>query len=305
MANLVTALLPIFLLIVAGAVMMRIGFPGEGFWAPVDKAVYYVFFPAVLVRTLATADFSSFDPLPLILSLWSGLLVVGLSLLLVRPRLFRDGPAFTSVFQGALRFNTFVGLGVVNGLYGREGMVYFAVAVAACVPLLNLVSVLVLARHGAREVRPTWRDQAKLIARNPLLLACLIGIAINLTGLPKPAAAIAFLEVLGRPTETLGLLAVGAGLDFALLRRAGPNLVVSCALRLVVLPLLLGLATWVFGVTGMARTTAILWAALPTASSAYILARQMGGDAPLMAGIVTAQTLAAFVTIPLMLALLG
>ena len=305
MSNLATALLPIFLLILAGAAMARTGFPGEGFWGPVDRAVYYVFFPAVLVRTLAMADFSSFNPLPLMAALWGGLLILGLGLLLTRQRIFRDGPAFTSVFQGALRFNTFVGLGVVNGLYGRDGLVYFAVAVAACVPLLNLVSILALARHGVREVSLTWQDQAKLVARNPLLLACLIGIGINLSGMPRPAAAVAFLEVLGRPTETLGLLTVGAGLNLTLLRQARANLIVSCTLRLIVLPVLIAGTTWLFGLSGMARTIAILWASLPTASSAYILARQMGGDAPLMAGIVTAQTLGAFATIPLMLALLG
>ena len=56
------------------------------------------------------------------------------------------------------------------------------------------------------------------------------------------------------------------------------------------------------GLHGPAFTTVLLFQALPTASSAYILARQLGGDAPLMAGITAAQTVLGFITIPLVLA---
>ena len=52
----------------------------------------------------------------------------------------------------------------------------------------------------------------------------------------------------------------------------------------------------------MPAAVAVLYNGLPTSASSYVLARQMGGDGKLMAGIITATTLAAALTLPVLVA---
>src|SRR3546814_2238944 len=98
-----------------------------------------------------------------------------------------DGPAFTSVFQGAVRFNTFVGLGAVTALEGGTGVTLFAVAIALAIPTLNVMCVLTLARYGDHGQGTTLKAQLLFLAKNPLIIACLLGIALNFSGIPIPA----------------------------------------------------------------------------------------------------------------------
>jgi hypothetical protein len=299
------SLVPVFLLIASGAAMRHWHFPGDEFWPLAERATYYVFFPALLVRSLANADLGGFDPLPMAGALLFGICGLAALLVLFRRQIGASGPAFSSIFQGAVRFNTFVGLGVVAALYGQAGVTLFAVAIAIAVPSLNVLCVAALARYAdAAGLRPSWRRQLLLMRQNPLILACLLGISLNVVGLGLPWGIGPVLDTLGRAALPIGLLAVGAGLDLAQARADGGLVALAVALKLVALPLLVALGCVLFEVDGLTRTVAILWATLPPASSAYVLARQMGGDARLMASIITAGTLAAIVAMPLMLAAL-
>jgi predicted permease len=304
MTAIAAALIPTFLLVLIGAAMRRTPLFPEAFWTPLDRLVYFICFPALLLRSLAHAPLGG-DLLPMAAALLAGIAILTALLLALRQRITADGPAFTSVFQGAVRFSTFVGLGAVAALYGQPGVAAFAVAIATCVPTLNVLCVLVLARRGGTGGALSWRQQAMLLARNPLILACLAGVAINLSGLVIPLPLDRVLETLDKASLPLGLMAVGAGLELRSPGLARRTVVVSTVARLLFLPALLAGLCWAFSIDGVARNVAILWGALPTASSAYILARQMGGDAPLMAGIITLQTLLAFVTMPVVLTLLG
>ncbi len=299
-----SALIPVFLLILAGAAMRHWRFPGEALWQPLDRLIYYVLFPALLIRSLDTAQLAGIGLGPLAAALLLAIVALTGALLALRPLVTSGGSAFTSVYQGALRFSTFIGLGAVAALYGPTGVTAFAFAIALCVPILNVLCVMILARYASAHGPLDWRSQVRLLATNPLILACLFGIFLNLTGLALPGGVGATLDLFAKASIPLGLLAVGAGLEWHAVRSAGNLVALSTLARLVAMPVLLAITCRLTGVDGVERNVAILWGALPTASSAYILARQMGGDAPLMAAIITAQTLAAFATIPLVLTLL-
>jgi malonate transporter len=163
---------------------------------------------------------------------------------------------------------------------------------------------MALARHGGRPA-PGPLAMLRAIASNPLILACIAGLAVNLAGIALPHLVVEPLATLARATLALGLLAVGAGLaPAAVLDR--PRLVLGAtAMKLVAKPLL-GLALgWLAGLDGAALGMVALVCGVPTATSSYILARLLGGDAELMAGLITATTLMALVTLPLILALAG
>ena len=145
----------------------------------------------------------------------------------------------------------------------------------------------------------TARMVVKSVARNPLVLGCAAGIAWQLIGLPIPGAVDSALTVLGRASIALGLFTVGAGLDFGGLKAQPRLLLAVSALKLILMPMMMLGFCLIYNVTGPARGVALVAGAVPTATNAYILARQLGGDAPLMANLVTFTTLAAFATMPI------
>jgi predicted permease len=300
MLQIILVILPVFLLIFLGHLCRRRAFPGEGFWAPAERLTYFLLFPALLVITLAEADFSELAVLPMALAVVAAVvLMTGLSLAL-KPVLGIDGPGFTSFYQGVVRLNTYIGLSVAFGLYGEVGLAASAVAAAALVPLVNVTSIYMLARYGT-AAQPTLGGVLKRVAGNPLILACVVGGALNITGVGLPPVVGDLLKILSRAALPLGLLAVGAALDLRAIRQAKTAAALASGLKLIVLPAMAyGFALW-FGATGVALSVAVIFTALPTATSAYILARQLGGDAPLMANLCTLQTLAAMASLPLAL----
>lgn len=304
MIAVVAALAPIFLLIVIGYGLRRSGTVPDAFWPPAEKLTYYLFFPALLIDSTARADLEGVDLLGLGGSLVAAMLLVAATLLLLRRAITPDGPAFTSVFQGAIRVNTYVGLAAGAALFGREGTALMAVGVIAIVPLVNVLSVVALGRWGTSPTTG-WRSAAIAVGKNPLIVAVLIGAALNLLGVHAIPVLTPLMAILGAASLPLGLLAVGAGLDLPAARAAGGKVVVSSIVRLGVVPGLTLLFGWQAGLAAMPLAVAVLYNGLPTSASAYVLSRQMGGDHTLMAGIITAQTLAAAVSLPLWLLLLG
>lgn len=294
------ALAPIVLIIALGHLLRRRAFLAEGFWPQAERLSYYILLPCLFFNSLATADLGTIPVARLAGTLVLSTLTVALIVLLLRPALRIDGPGFTSVFQASIRFNNYVGVTLVTGLFGAPGLALAALSNASLVPTVNILSVLVFSRFATARLGP--RQVAVQLASNPLLLSSLAGIAVQLAGLPIPAAVEPALRTLGAASLPLGLLCVGAALDFGTARRWIGPILTSSAVKFALLPAVtLGMAL-LLGLEGPALTTALLFQALPTASSAYILARQLGGDAPLMAGITAAQTVLALLALPLVMA---
>lgn len=301
------SLIAVFLVIATGCFLKTREVIPPAHWLGIERLTYQVLFPAIVIQTLATANLGNLPVLNMGLSLVLAILSVSAFLLLIRPMLARagvDGPAFTSVFQGAVRWNTFVALALAAGLQGRAGTTLMAIAVAAMIPLLNVICVLVLARYANGKPMSAGTT-VRSILYNPFMWSSLLGLALNPLQWALPTAFIGYLDVLGRASLGIGLLVVGAGLD--LKRLARPNLAHGAAvvLKLVAMPLLGWLFARQLGVSGPALTMTVIAAAVPTATSAYFLARDLGGDAPLMAEITTLQTVLALATLPVAVFLLG
>ena len=215
-----------------------------------------------------------------------------------------DGPAFTSIFQGATRWQTYVALAVASNLFGNTGLALASVAMVAIIPLVNVFSVSVLAHYASPE-KQSIRAIVMTVVKNPLIWACAIGLAVNVMQLALPKIWHDVADALGRSSLGIGLLVTGAGLHLEGLLR--PSLAASIAvfLKLILMPLLaVALALW-FGISGPSLVIVAVCSAVPTSSSAYVLARQMGGDAPLLAQIITLQTILAAVTMPVVIALVS
>jgi len=302
------ALVPVFLLIVLGFVLRRVLLKQDMMWTGLEQLVYYVLFPALLIDTLARANLASAPIAGVGGALLLAVIAMSALCLALRPWLARglgvDGPAFSSVFQGATRWQTYVALSVAGNLWGDRGITLASVAMVAMIPLLNVLAVWVLAHYAAPQ-RLSWPKLLLAIARNPLIWACAIGLAINLVHLPIPRPLHDFADALGRCSLALGLLLVGAGLHLEGLRRPRAAAWLTVALKLLLMPLLaIGFGA-TYGLSGPDLAVVACCAAVPSASNGYILARQMGGDAPLLAQILTLQTMLAVATMPLFITLAG
>ena len=292
------ALGPIFALILLGLGLRRSGFPGDGFWPAAERFTYFLLFPALLVHRLALSRLGDYAVGPVAVVIVALLLGMTALVCVLRPWLKVDGPAFTSVYQGVIRFNTYVGLAVVLAVFQAEGGTVAALVMAIMIPLINVLCVLVLTVHAGGSA--TMAGVARGLLTNPLILGCLTGIGLNLSGIGLPWGSAAVLEILARAALPLGLLAVGAGLRVDGLARPG-LLAAASALKLLALPALAGILCWLVQPGRLETAVLVTFAALPGAPTAYILARQLGGDAPLIAAIVTVETAAALVTLPAVL----
>ena len=305
MAIVIAALLPVFLLIVLGFILKRSLMRLETQWHGLERLTYYVLFPVLLVQTLVKADLSNVPVAGVGGALFLSALAISLLCLALRPLLARfavDGPAFTSVFQGATRLQTYVALSVSGNLFGNVGLALASVAIIAMIPLVNVFSVAVLAHYASSEKRSV-SSIAMTVARNPLIWACVIGFSINVTHLPLPTLWHEVADALGRSSLAVGLLVTGAGLHLEGMFR--PSLAASAGvlLKLVLMPVVaVALALW-FGLSGANLAIVTVCSAVPTSPSAYVMARQMGGDAPLLAQIITLQTILAAITMPVAIAL--
>lgn len=304
MSAVLGALVPVFLIIALGAVLKRGLLPEASHWVALERLTYYILFPALLVVSIAGADLGEVAVVEVATALLGAIGLTGALLTLARAPICRAfglaGPSYTSVFQGALRWNTYIALAVSGSLAGPRGLAVAAVGLAVMIPVLNTLSVIVLARHG--ENGGKGNRLLLQILRNPFIWSCAAGALINALHLPIPPVLMTFGDILGRSSLALGLLVVGAGLRLGDLRRPRAATWFACLVKLALLPGIAVAIAVALGLRDIDLLVVAVGASVPSAPNGYVLARQMGGDAPLLAEILTIQTLLAAVSMPLIIA---
>ena len=287
-------LLPDFLLIVAGFLICRHTALDRVVWGGVERLVYWLLFPVLLFVSIVR---SPLDPAATLGLATGGVLTVAVGIGLataLRALPGVDPHRQASGAQVAFRFNSYVALALAERIGGAAGVASIALLVALCVPLANFGAVWSLARHGGQN---TLRE----LVHNPLILSTVAGLVANLAGLHLPDTAATVLTRIGAAALPLGLMAVGAGLELGGLQKAPRLAAALLAIRHLALPLVgLGLGIALALPAGQAQIL-LAFAALPTASSCYVLAARMGGDGAYVAGLVTASTLLGMLSVPLAL----
>ena len=291
-------LLPDFLLIVLGFVLCHRSALNRPIWEAAEKLVYYLLFPVLLFNSILKSPLQPAQTVSLAAAA-VGTVAIGVVIAFAIGRWPGvDARLHASGAQTAFRFNSFIGLALSERLGGPQGLAWMALCIALCVPLCNVAAVWPLARHGGHSY---WRE----LLRNPLILSTVAGLVANLAGLKFPEAVATTLQRLGLAALPLGLMATGAGLHFGRLKSAPGLAAAFMTVRHAVLPALAIGLTAVLALPPEQRTIIVLFAALPTASSAYVLAARMGGDGGYVAGLVTLSTLLGMVSVPLWLAVLA
>jgi len=305
MTTIADALIPVLALILVGFVIQRTTFLPPSFWPSAEKLTYFLLMPATLIHSLAGKKIGTLPWLKILLTVEGAVLASALLVTLwwlANRRM--GGPAFTSLFQGGVRFNTFVALALAENLFGRDGLFLAALGAGFMILLVNVLCVSVFSvavNHGrGMDLKRLGAD----LLRNPLIIGCVVGVGLNAAGLKLPVAIDGILALGGKAAFPVGLMAVGAAYRAGNLGQHWQPLVVSSTVQFLCKPLIAwGLAAYL-GLSGMAAGVAVLLFSVPTAPSAYILSRQMGGDHDSMASIITVQTCLSFVTLPLTIWLL-
>ncbi len=297
MNDFVAALVPILGLIVIGYALMRVRLLSQEAWAGLERLTYYLLFPALLLRSLAGQDPGQVDWAQLLLLSFATLMVASMaSLFVIRRNPAWSGALRTSVFQGSVRFNTFIVLALAQGLFGEAGLALASLVCGLLVVQVNLLSLLAFGHWGRSGGLGLILRQVLL---NPLILACMAGLALSALDVGLPASLDQVLGLLGRAALPLGLLAVGAALRLDDVRRVLRPAGYACLVQFGVKPLTILMLGSLMGLASVPLAVMLIAFSSPTAPSAYVLSRQLGGDSQAMAAIITSQTMLAFVLMPL------
>lgn len=300
MQSILMSLFPLILLILSGYILKRIHFLSADFWAGAEKLNYYILFPAMLFGNLASArlDLAMIKSILFMLLIMLG--IVCLSLYLLKFIFNIKSQRFGVYVQSNIRFNTYMGLAIVTALFQSQGMTLFALVLAISIPIVNIFSVLAFTDKEGMHFKSIW----VALLKNPLIMACIIGVLFNISGLHLGFGLSDYLKQLALCSLPLGLMCVGAALQFLTLKKDIWPLFANTISRLLLIPILAYVVAQFFQFSTLETQIFVLYFALPTASASYILTKVLGGDSQLMAGIISLQTLCAALTLPMILSLI-
>ncbi|MFM7332714.1 MAG: AEC family transporter [Brachymonas sp.] len=287
-------LFPDFALIVCGYLICRFTQLGRPIWEQVESLVYYVLFPVLLFYAISRSplDLRATGSL-----MGAALVVVACGVLLSYALAKLPGVErtdFASSAQVGFRFNSYIALALAERLAGQQGLLMIAVIIGVCVPLINIAAVWPMAQHSGQGF-------AKALLKNPLIIGTVSGLAANLLGISVPAFAEPAVSRIGQAAIPLGLMAAGAGLQLGQIFNTPSRARIGSALLLVrhlALPLIAIALVQLFGLNAAQANILLVFSALPTASTCYVLATRMGFDGAFVAGLVTLSTLMGMLSLP-------
>lgn len=297
MSNIVLALFPLVAFIASGYLFKKYNFLSKEFWAGTEKLNYYILFPALLFNTLATTKIDLHSLSSAVVAMFIVVLTVTAVMYVLRMFWDTQPARFGVHVQSMVRFNTYIGLALVASLFQKEGMAILVILLALCIPLVNVISVLALTTKEQMAIKPV------LIAllKNPLIVSCIVGGLVNVLNIPIWGGLSNLIKLFSASSLPLGLLCVGAALQFMQIKKDIVVLLADTFARLLVVPALAFLVCTWLGLPSLQTQILVVFFALPTASAAYILTKVLGGDSQLMAAVISFQTLCAAVTLPLVI----
>ena len=299
MSDIISTIMAVLLLIFVGQLLWRNKFVPLSFWDGLSKICYWILFPCLLFNLMSTLQLDTPFLFPFGLTILAGSAAAVVFGLLSGWLLNASGPTTSSLVQGSLRYNAFLMLAFVQGAFGLAALEIGALSVAILVPIANIVSVLVIFMLRDND------DDADLIrailtelARNPLIGAIILGGLVNVLGILTPSFIKETTVLLGKASLPMLLLCVGASIRIDGLKSHKMALFLAILSKLLILPSVMMITGIYLGLEKEVLLVLVVLATAPTAASSYTLAHQLGGDAPIMAEIITAQTLVSAFAIP-------
>ena len=300
---------PVFILIILGNLLRRIGVPELSFWHVSDKLIYWVLIPALLFHHVSQITLSSIMLANYAVVILSGLFVVT-TLSFIAGKLFEYTPQiWTSVMQGAARHNAFIALAIAGSLFGNEGLALGAIFMVILIPIINIVIVSAMAstlnQGVSNNSRPGIFNVLFELIKNPFILAIATGLVISFVEAERIMIIHETTGLLGSAALPIMLLSIGANIKIREISSTITPIIIANVLKLLIFPIVVFFVAKSMNLNLFETTIAVIFAAVPTAASSYSLAKQFGGETQLMTSIITIQVVLSFITIPIILAFIA
>jgi len=300
---------PVFILIILGNLLRRIGVPELSFWHVSDKLIYWVLIPALLFHHVSQITLSSIMLANYAVVILSGLFVVT-TLSFIAGKLFEYTPQiWTSVMQGAARHNAFIALAIAGSLFGNEGLALGAIFMVILIPIINIVIVSAMAstlnQGVSNNSRPGIFNVLFELIKNPFILAIATGLVISFVEAERIMIIHETTGLLGSAALPIMLLSIGANIKIRGISSTITPIIIANVLKLIIFPIVVFFVAKSMNLSQFETTIAVIFAAVPTAASSYSLAKQFGGETQLMTSIITIQVALSFITIPIILAFIA
>lgn len=306
METILNTLIPVFAIIAIGFSAKHFKWLEDGFWKGAENLAYYLLLPTILFVKISQADFSHIQlvlPSATIVLLANVIIATLIFLwhVIARP----EDPDYTAVLQGSIQTNAaYIGLPVALGIFGQEGLVIYAMMLGIVVPVMNTLVLSFLMYYDAQQVKEPAISFLRRVILHPIVVACLGGIAVSYAHITLPASVFNTLSSLSNAALPIGLLVVGSALDINASKRGKFTIATVTLIKLIFLPCIaIMLAKWM-GVGAKEAGIAILYTILPASAASYLMAKRYHSNAPLLAGMIVTQTIAAAFTMPIALAVI-
>lgn len=305
----ISLIIPDFAIILLGLVLSRKGGFTKAFWDGAEKLVFNFLLAPFLFVSVAQSQLAVGESVRFLLTGICAMLLGVAASFAVRYFIKADAVTHASVFQCGFRFNTYIGFAICTRFCGAEGPSLLAMLIAFWVPISNSIAVSDLVRAVAKRDNQSENRSQLLrttvlgVARNPLIIATVLGLIFNYLGIESIQPVKDFLSHLGSASLAMGLLCIGAGLQFSNLAKHFKLIAASCLVRLAVIPLMAWIVIQLTGLSGNAAAVVLVFASLPTAQSCYVMTANMHGNASIVAAVTTLQTLLSMLTLSILIAL--
>lgn len=304
--DLALLILPIAFTIACGQILVLTHVMPRESWLGIESLSFRLLIPAVLIKYISVSQLSVDKFGPMILSIVASLMIVGGIVLVLRRVISQyelSNASLSTLFQTTTRWNAFITLIAVELFVGADAIFLVAVTMAVLVPLINVLNIIVLSIYGTATA--SYRSVFKQVFTNPIVISCFIGLTISALEFQLPNPIIKTLDIIGGAAIGIGLLAVGAGVNLKRFFRSSIYLWLGVVLRLVAVPIIFILIASIIGLGEIEILVGVLILAVPTASNGYVIAKQMGGDASLLADILAWQVLISMLLLPIYVAYLS
>jgi malonate transporter len=302
--------LPIFLIAFIGVLVKRKWLVSDEFWRGLEKLSFYLLFPAVLFSSVYKLDLASVEFFRLVAALIvSNLLISGL-VIYYQMRQNYSNIHFTSLFQGATRYNNYIFFALGAALFGEAGLSVVSAISPYMIVLTNITAVMCFVHYvpqesgGASKKRSLFLMLQSIIT-NPFVIASLVGFIFNYFHITLNKGLENTIDNLADAALTIGILIVGASLRFKISPEHMRLITAASFIKLIITPVITFVILWIMAISGVAKSVGILFSCLPCASSAYILSRQLGGDPETMSSIITFTTLFSVLSLSILVYILG
>lgn len=295
------ATLPVFFVMLVGALLKKVGLFSDSFSSAVDKFVFKAALPVLLFKDISEMNIGKDFDLKFVLFCAFTTIVMFLLVWLVARLFVKDKSMVGAFTQGSARGSAAIlGIALVQNIYGSSGKA--PLMILGAVPLFNIMSVVILTLSAKREHK-SFAEDVKMalwgIVKNPIILGILAAVPFALFDITLPTVITKTISSISITATPMALLSVGTSFSLGTaMTKIKPALGASF-IKLFLLPALFLPFAVALGFRNSELVSILIMLGSPTTVTCYVMAKNMDNDEVLSSNIIVLATLLSSVSITL------